>query len=224
MSKKIIVIAPHPDDETLGCGGALLKHQSEGDEIHWCILTKIDSSLGYSSEQIQERSTTIESVKNLFKFHTVHFGNFATTKLDQIPLSEIITVIGSIFKKVEPHTVYVPFCGDIHSDHKIAFDATLSCTKWFRYPSIQRVLAYETLSETDQATPLENFIFSPNVFIDISKHLKKKIEIMKTYRTELGEFPFPRSEKAIEALATVRGAASGFHAAEAFQLVKECIS
>jgi LmbE family N-acetylglucosaminyl deacetylase len=103
----------------------------------------------------------------------------------------------------------------------MVYDATMACTKWFRYPSVEKVLVYETLSETDFMMNTDANGFRPNVFVNISDFLEKKIEIMKIYGSELSPHPFPRSENAIRALATLRGAASGVKAAEAFMLVKE---
>jgi len=220
---KILAIAPHPDDETLGCGGTILKHKKEGDKVHWLIVTAMKENIGYSVIKIRQRSTEIEKVIKVYGFSSVHQCAFPATMLDAIPMSEIVFKIGSVIKKVQPNIVYVPFYGDVHSDHRIVFDAVSSCLKWFRYPSIERVLAYETLSETDVALAPSTSIFHPNVFIDVSKFLRKKIDIMKLYKGEMGTFPFPRSKEAICALAAVRGTASGFKAAEAFVLLKEII-
>ncbi len=131
--------------------------------------------------------------------------------------------ISSILLEVNPNIVYLPYRRDVHTDHRIIFDAASSSLKWFRCPSIKRVLAYETLSETDMALNPDGNPFHPNVFVDISGFLEKKIEIMKIYHVELGAFPFPRSEEAIRGLAALRGAASGLKAAEAFMLLREMI-
>jgi LmbE family N-acetylglucosaminyl deacetylase len=120
----------------------------------------------------------------------------------------------------EPEEVFVPHPSDVHTDHRIVFDAVASCTKWFRYPSVKRVLAYETLSETDFGLGT-NQAFRPNVFVNIEPYLAEKLQAMDIYVSELGVFPFPRSHEAIRALATLRGAASGFRAAEAFELLRE---
>jgi len=220
---KILVIAPHPDDETLGCGGAILKHKSKGDKIHWLIVTAMTEDIGYSPEKIMQRSNEIQKVSKAYGFSSVHQCGFSATMLDVIPLAEIVPKIGVVIKKVIPNIVYLPFWGDVHTDHRIVFDAVSSCLKWFRYPSVKRVLAYETLSETDAALNSAANAFHPNVFVDITVFLKKKIEIMRIYNNQLGSFPFPRSEEAIRAQSALRGAASGFKAAEAFMLLKEVI-
>ena len=135
-------------------------------------------------------------------------------------MGELVAAISQIMQDFQPEEVLAPFWGDAHSDHRIVFDAVAACTKWFRYPAVKRILAYETLSETDSSIGRNN-VFDPNVFIDISEWLEDKIRIMNFYESEIGKFPFPRSEKAVRALGQVRGAASGFSAAKAFMLLKE---
>lgn len=219
--RKVLFVAPHPDDETLGCGGTILRHKAEGDDACWLIVTGISEEMGYTSEKVSLRDKEIETVAGLYNFDSFYNLKLPSTRLDGLPMAELIERIGTVFKQIQPEIVYLPFCGDVHTDHKIVFDATVSCTKWFRYGSIKRVLAYETLSETDFGINPESGGFSPNVFVNISPYLNKKLDIMKNYESEMGQFPFPRSEEAIKALAMLRGAASGCNAAEAFMLLKE---
>jgi N-acetylglucosamine malate deacetylase 1 len=220
---KIIVIAPHPDDETLGCGGTLLKHISQGDEVHWIIVTQMSKEIGFSEETIINRFAEIEKVANCYKFKCIHNCGFPVTRLDTIPMGEIIQKMSQFFNEIQPNIVYLPFKGDIHSDHRIAFYASISCTKWFRSPYIKRILLYKTLSETELGAASYDHGFIPNVFVDISEYINEKIKIMKIYKSELGDFPFPRSERAIRAEAEVFGAMSGHSAAEAFILLKEVL-
>lgn len=222
--KKVIVVAPHPDDETLGSGGTLLRHKEQGDEVHWLIVTDIAQESDLYLKRLHSREKEIEKVKNMYGFNSVYNLKWPTTRLDTLPIGDIVNSISSVFQKVHPEIVYLPYPGDIHTDHKVVFNAVASCTKWFRYDSVKRVLAYETLSETDFVINPDGNCFRPNVFIDISKYLETKLEIMKVYTDELNEFPFPRSEQAIRALASLRGAASGCKAAEAFMLLKEIVS
>jgi LmbE family N-acetylglucosaminyl deacetylase len=176
---------------------------------------------GYSREAITRRKKELEDVARLFGFASVVNMNFPTTRLDKASMADLIEMIGDFFRQTNPTVIYAPYRGDVHSDHKIVFDAVAACTKWFRHGSRKRVLAYETLSETDFEMDPGSGGFRPNVFVDIGEHLDKKIEIMRTYSGELGTFPFPRSEEAIRALAALRGAAAGCIAAEAFLLLKE---
>ena len=217
---KTIVIAPHPDDEVLGAGGTMLRRKAEGATLAWLIVTTITIEFGWSEENIKQRADEIKRVTELFGFDSVFELNFPTTQLDQVPMSDLVAAISNVFKKFEPEEVFVPHPADVHTDHRMVFDAVASCTKWFRYPSVKRVLAYETLSETDFGLGTSQG-FRPNVFVNIEPYLGDKIRAMDIYASEIGEFPFPRSHEAIQALAILRGAASGFKAAEAFELLRE---
>jgi len=223
MSKKVLVVAPHPDDETLGCGGTLLKHKASGDESHWLIVTGIDEATGFSAERVSARNHEIKTVSAIYGFDSVVNLNLPTTKLDILSMQQLVEMIGDVILKIKPEILYVPFPGDIHTDHKVVFQAVAACSKWFRFESIKRILAYETLSETDFAINPDINAFTPNVFVDISEFLQEKLQIMQIYKSEMGLFPFPRSEKAIVALSQIRGAAAGCEAAEAFMLLKEII-
>jgi LmbE family N-acetylglucosaminyl deacetylase len=217
---KTIIVAPHPDDEVLGAGGTLLRRKVEGAEVAWLIVTSITAQAGYSADKIRKRANEIQQITKLFDFDSVSELNFPTAQLDQVPMSELVAAISNVFKAFQPDEVFVPHPSDVHTDHRIVFDAVASCTKWFRHPSIKRVLAYETISETDFGLGISQ-VFQPNVMIDIEPYLADKLRAMEIYASELSEFPFPRSHKAMQALATLRGAASGFVAAEAFELLRE---
>lgn len=219
--RKVLFVAPHPDDETLGCGGTILRHKAEGDDICWLIVTGISEDIGFSSEQVSLRDKEINIVASSYSFDSLHKLCFPTSRLGALSMLELIEKIGSIFRQIQPEIVYLPYRGDIHTDHKIVFDAVVSCTKWFRCGSVKRVLAYETLSETDFGVNPDANGFRPNVFVDISPYMERKLNIMKTYESELGQFPFPRSEEAIRSLALLRGTTAGCNAAEAFMLLKE---
>jgi N-acetylglucosamine malate deacetylase 1 len=216
--KKVLVIAPHPDDETLGCGGTLIRHKLEGDKIYWLIVTGIKREDGWASETIESRKKQIELVSTVYSCEDIFDINLPTMKVDNILTSELVDRIAEIHRQIEPDIIYMPFVNDVHSDHQLIAKAVQANVKWFRFPYVKEVLSYETLSETD-FNFIGDSVFRPNVFVDISNHINEKIQTMKIYKNEIGEHPFPRSERAIRALSTLRGAQSGFDAAEAFQMV-----
>lgn len=220
---RVLVVAPHPDDETLGCGGTLLRHGAEGDQVHWLIVTAMTTEAGFSAERIAGRQKEIEAVAAHYHFSGVHELGLSTTRLDSIPKAEIVGRAAEVFHSVEPGIVYLPFRGDAHDDHSVAFDACVSCTKWFRQPSVKRIRAYETLSETEFGLSPETSSFRPNLFVNITDYLDGKIMAMGLYAGEMEKFPFPRSEEAIRALAMFRGSSAGFRAAEAFITIKEIL-
>ena len=219
MKNKILVVAVHPDDETLGCGGTLLKHKHNGDEIYWLICTKIDEGSDYYAV----RENEIKQASDIYKFDGVFSLGLKTMRVDEYSMRDLIGKISKVINEVEPSIIYLPFKGDVHSDHRKIFEASYSCTKVFRYPFIKKIYMMETLSETEFAPGVKEDAFVPNSFVDISKYLDKKIEIMKIFKSEIGEHPFPRSERNLIALATLRGATCGCEYAESFMLLKEIL-
>ena len=218
--KKVIVVSAHPDDEVLGVGGTILKHVNQGDEVYWLITTCGLESEGFSKERVESRQREIIKVeKELGISETFQLG-YPTMKLSSSSIITMVPQISEIFNQIEPEMIYCLNRTDAHSDHRYTFDAVMACTKSFRYPFIKRVLLYECISETEFAPAVPEKVFQPNYFVDISSFLNKKNDIMKIYKSELGEHPFPRSLKNIEALATFRGASVGVEYAEAFQLIK----
>lgn len=222
--KKIVVISAHPDDEILGVGGTLLKHKNEGDSILWIIVTNMTESDGFSKERILSRNDEILKVSNEMKFDKVVQLDYPTCSLSGSILKHLVKDISINFNNFEPNIVYCPNRSDAHSDHRVIFDAVVSCTKSFRHPYIEKVLMYECISETEFAPSLHEKVFLPNYYVNISDYIDKKLNIMTIYNSEIGKHPFPRSLKNIEALSVHRGATSGFYNAEAFQLIFQKIN
>lgn len=220
----VAVLAPHPDDETLGAGGTLLRHRSQGDEVHWVIATQMPDDDRYPAAVRAARDREIDEVAGRYGFAGVHQLGFPATHLDEVPRGEIVASLGAALRDIEPTTVYLPHGGDVHTEHRIMCEAGLACTKWFRFPSVRRVLAYETLSETEFGGLPYLAAFTANVFVDIGAHLEEKTAIAQLYGSEIEEHPFPRSIAAIRAQATLRGAMAGVAAAEAFMLVRDVVS
>ncbi len=221
--KKVLFIAVHPDDETLGCGGTILKHRSMKDEIYWLILTNGGEALGWDDKKKERRKREIEKVAAMYGFVRTLSLNYPVIELDTIPMHKLISSIAEVIREIKPSVIYAPNGSDIHTDHQVSFKAVMSCTKSFRFPFISKVLVYECLSETEFAPPLPESAFIPNVFVDITKHLDKKLAIMEQYSSEIMEAPFPRSVESIEALARFRGSRIGKEYAEAFMLMEEII-
>ena len=136
-------------------------------------------------------------------------------------ISLIIQKISEAVLEIQPEVIYLQNRSDVHTDHQIIFKAVYACTKNFRYPFIKKILMYETLSETEFAPALRENAFIPNFFVDISDYFEEKIDIMKIYKSEVMDDPFPRSLSSIEALARFRGSRIGVKYAEAFQLLLE---
>lgn len=218
--KNVIVISAHPDDETLGAGGTMLKHVANGDNVFWLIVTNVFENQGFSSERVESRQEEIRKVEKLFGITKTYLLDYPTMTLSSSSLLKMVPEISTVFSEVKPEIIYTLNRSDAHSDHRVIFDAVMACTKSFRYPFIKQILMYECISETEFAPALAEKAFLPNYFVDITEYIDKKNEIMKVFESEIAEHPFPRSLDNIKALAHFRGASVGVKYAEAFQLIK----
>lgn len=207
--ENVVVISTHPDDETLGAGGTILKHKKLGNNVYCIFCTDIFESEGFSIDIVNKREKEIENVCKAYEFNNIYRLGLKTMKVDQYPSHELINKFANIFNKIQPTIIYLPFIYDVHSDHRVIFNAAFSCTKTFRYPSIKKIFMMETLSETEFSPSIQHRIFHPNVFVDISDFFDKKCEIMKIYESEIKTAPFPRSIENMKALAIFRGCSRG---------------
>jgi LmbE family N-acetylglucosaminyl deacetylase len=219
QNMKILIIAPHPDDEVLGCGGTIAKHAKNGDEVYLCIVTKA-YTLDWSEEFLKNRPKEIERANKILGIKKTYFLDYPTVKLDTFPQKELNDSIFKVVAEVKPEIVYIPHKGDINKDHRLIFEASLVATRPINH-KIKKILSYESLSETEWGQPIEPF--TPNVYIDISDTIKTKIEAMKAYESEIKPYPHPRSLEMINILAKMRGGVVGLDAAEAFILIREVI-
>jgi LmbE family N-acetylglucosaminyl deacetylase len=219
----VLVIAPHPDDETLGCGGTILRHKDSGDNISCVFVTCVSTEGGFSADQVHAQKQQIDGISREYDFDSVFQMKYPTTYMDTIPMAKIVFDINKIFKQISPEIVYIPNKSDVHSDHRVVFQAAFACTKAFRCQSIKKILMYETISETDYAPAIADSMFIPNYYINITKYFERKVSILKTYYSgEIKLSPFPRSISNVEALARFRAGGGGANTqyAEAFQLLK----
>lgn len=220
---KVLVIAVHPDDETLGCGGTILKHKAQGDDVFWMVVTSPFIGLHPIVDErfIEKRSDLIKKIAKEYGVNETIKLNMPATELHTVDLKGFIGKISDVIKRIQPNILYMMYNNDVHSDHRVAFDAAYSCTKSFRYPFIKRILMMEALSETEFALATQSTSFVPNVYVDITPYIDKKLKIMSMYEGELMQEPYPRSLSSIKALARVRGSRAGVMYAEAFQLLYE---
>lgn len=217
---KELYISAHPDDETLGCGGTILKHLERGDEAYWLVATQAHEP-EWSREIIEQKDAEVQCVAEAYGFARCFRLGFETTRLDLVPRADLIERIREVVAEVRPESVYVTHPGDVHTDHGYVYAATAAVLRGFHMKSfgVRRLLCYETLSSTDQASP-HGAGFTANVFTDITPFLERKLELMALYETELHPEPLPRTMTAIRSLARYRGATIGVEYAEAFQLVR----
>lgn len=219
---KILVIAPHPDDEVLGCGGTIKKYVKGGNSVYLCIVTKAYSP-DWSEDFIKNRQDEIKCAVKTLGVKKAVFLDFPTVKLDTIPQKQLNDSISKCIQEVEPEILFIPFYGDINKDHKLISEAALVSARPKPKSSIKKVFCYEVLSETEWAAPPKKLedVFIPNYYEDISEFLDYKLKAMSCYKSELKDYPHPRSPEGIKILAQKRGMEVGKKYAEAFILVRE---
>jgi LmbE family N-acetylglucosaminyl deacetylase len=218
----VLIVAPHPDDEVLGCGGVIGRHVASGDDVYVVIVSKgvADEFSPDLVEQARQEATMANKVLGTKR---VFLLDFPAPRLDAVPTSSLAAALKNVVVNVQATTVYLPHHGDIHGDHKAVYWATLVATRPNGDFFPARLLCYETLSETEWGAPIPSDVFAPTVFVDVSQYLGVKLEAMKCYRSQLAPSPKARSLASIEALARVRGSTIGVTAAEAFSLIREVL-
>jgi len=214
---KLLVIAPHPDDEVLGCGGTIAKYSKRGDEVYLCIATKAYTP-DWTATFIKNRKREIIKSNKILGIKKTYYLDYPAAKLDTFPQKTINDSLQKIFKEVRPEFVYIPFKGDLNKDHRLLFESSLVVLRPVKQ-LVQKVLSYETASETEWGQSIVPFL--PNSYEDISTTFNQKIEAMNAYQSELKKSPHPRSLQVIKSLAVKRGSEIGVKYAEAFTLIKE---
>ncbi|MEM7666583.1 MAG: PIG-L deacetylase family protein [Pseudomonadota bacterium] len=217
---KTLVIAPHPDDEVLGCGGTIARLADSGQEVHVAIVTR-GYEPAFSAEGVEQVRAELAEAHKILGVAQCHFLDFPAAALDTLPGAEINAAIGKLVQTISPDTLFLPFLGDVHRDHQLVFNAGLVAARP-RDPDVpRRIYAYETLSETNWAAPGINETFAPNAFFDVSETIERKLNAFARFESQVKPFPDERSLKTIEALATVRGSTVYVASAEAFVLIRE---
>jgi len=217
---KILFIAPHPDDETIGAGGAIARHITLGDDVFWCIVTQ-----GYNppwpDTVLQKAREQIECIEKFYGFKKVFRLGYPTVKLNTVPHMELCGALQNVIEEIKPDIVYTTSRNDANLDHRIIYDCTLVATRPLPGNGVRRVLSYEIGYTNHFGVPSGGSMFQPTVFIDISKYIETKLNAMRIYETELRPSPHPRNIESIRLLARERGLCVGYEAAECFELVRE---
>lgn len=222
---KVLVVAAHPDDEVLGCGGTIARLARDGHEVHIAIVGE-----GITSRYRSREEAPLEEIRSLHQQAQVaaqilgarNVIQYALpdNRLDTVPLLDVVKIIEDVIQSLRPDVVYTHHGGDLNLDHALLHRACLVATRPAAESTVRAVYAYEVPSSTDWAFQQFEPVFRPNFFVDISSVLQIKIEAMKAYASELRRFPHPRSLETIRASAERWGSVAGLAAAEAFHVVR----
>jgi LmbE family N-acetylglucosaminyl deacetylase len=222
----ILVIAAHPDDETLGCGGAIAKYSSQGEPVHIVILgegvrSRSNEFMPEDSKKINTLQQNGKTAAGILGAKNIFFESFPDNRFDSVPLLDIVKTVEIYIERFKPHTIFTHHGGDLNIDHSISFRAVITAARPLPGTCVKNIYAFETLSATEWAFETSSRKFKPNLFINIEPYLEKKIAAMTAYETEIRQFPHPRSAKAIAALAHRRGSMAGYKSGEAFSIIRQ---
>lgn len=221
----VLVLAAHPDDEVLGCGGTIAKLAEAGHYVTIAVLGEGETSRytqrdAADAARVEELAGDCRTVGAFLGAREVVTASLPDNRFDTVALLDVVKIVEDLVERVKPERVYVQHGGDLNVDHVVLYRATLTATRPMAGTPVREVLAYEVNSSTEWAFASFGPVFRPNVFEDITGTLDRKIEAMERYKSEARPFPHPRSPEALRAQAVRWGGVAGLHAAEAFELVR----
>lgn len=218
--KNVLVIAPHLDDEVLGCGGVIARHVVQGDKVYVCFVAHRIYDHVYDEAKMEAEKEHALKAKEVIGYHDFHFLDLNDERLD-VSIQDIIIPLEKYLMNIKPQIVYSPFCNDNNQDHQAVAKAVQVVLRPVAVPFVERWLMFETPSSTEQAPPVGILGFQANVYYDVRDYLDLKQKAITCYETETRPYPNPRSPEGIKALAMKRGMEVGLHYAEGFMLVRE---
>ena len=217
---KVLVIAPHMDDEVLGCGGTIIRHVDSGDHVTVCIVANRAYNHKYDQNLIEQEKDCCKKAKEILSYQDLIFLDLYDEKLDQsqidiiIPLEEVVT-------KCKPEIVYTPHRGDLNQDHRAIFEAVRVVCRPNAKHAVSTLRAFEVPSSTDQVSATSEWPFLPNYYVNVKDTLERKIQGLQCYSAETKLFPHPRSPEGLRIYAQKRGMEFGIEAAEAFVVLRD---
>ena len=229
MVDTVAVIAAHPDDEVLGCGGTIARLAQEGCLVHMLLMADGESSRmgsipeGREVERLARRNSAAVRACEILGCASVELLAFPDNRMDSLVLLDVVKQIEVFINTYRPTTVFTHHSGDVNIDHRVVHEAVIAaCRPQPMFP-VREMFFFEIPSSTEWRPPCSASMFNPNWFVDISQTLHLKLQALQAYKDELRPFPHPRSIKAVEALAQWRGSTVGVEAAEGFVLGRKLI-
>jgi len=215
----VLVVAPHMDDEVLGCGGAIARHVKAGDTVHVCFIAhrKYNNTFDSARNDIEKQHAA--KAQALLGYQEAVYFDLEDECLDQ-SIQDIVIPLEAYITDLKPSILYGPFLGDNNQDHRAVANALRVASRPMVTQFIKKIYAFEVPSSTDQSPPIQENAFLPSFFINIEEAIDTKIAALMCYETEARTFPHPRSHEGIRALAMTRGMMVGMKAAEAFMVLK----
>jgi N-acetylglucosamine malate deacetylase 1 len=220
VSKVVLVVAAHADDEALGCGGTIARHVAEGDTVHAVFLADgVSSRRDADSDDLTRRLAATEQARQIFGIAANTFLGLPDNRLDVMPLLDVIQPLEQVIRQINPQVIYTHHYGDLNVDHRIAHQAVMTACRPIPGCSVREIYAFEVMSSTEWSS-VGLMPFLPNLFVDISDYLHIKLKALEAYSLEMRPAPHTRSMEGLIALAKHRGHCVGVDAAEAFMVMR----
>ena len=225
---RVLVVAAHPDDEVLGCGGTVAMHASAGDEVNTVIVaegatSRAESRAETDAGEVSALAAAAAAAAEVLGARPPRMLGLPDNRLDSLNLLEVIKPIEAIVEELSPAVVYTHFNGDLNVDHRIVFQAVATACRPMPGSPVKALYCFETPSSSEWGAEALGLRFQPNRFRDISAVLETKMEALRRYESEMRPFPHARSYQLVESLARVRGGSVGVEAAEGFQVIREVV-
>ena len=220
----VLVVAAHPDDEYLGCGGTLLRHVKNGDRVHILILAEGLTSRDQHRDLDRRRGElhalhkSSQMAADLLGAESLKISAFPDNRMDGVDLLDVVKCVEEQIELLAPDIIYTHHAGDVNIDHLITHKAVVTAARSLPTSRVDRLIFFETVSSTEWQMPYAKDAFLPNWFVQIDEFIDKKIALLRCYAGEMKEYPHPRSYEGIEHLARYRGQTIGVKYAEAFSL------
>ena len=227
--KNVLVVAAHPDDEVLGCGATISRHTKAGDSVHVIILAEGATSRDEQRDrsrrngELSDLAQAAQIARGILGAKTLHLHDFPDNRMDSVDLLDIVKVVESYVSRYQPEIVYTHHAGDVNVDHRRTHDAVVTACRPIPGQVVGTLLCFEVASSTEWQPPGSAPVFAPNWFVDATRTLPDKIKALAAYRSEMRDWPHPRSLEGVEMLARWRGATVGFEAAEAFVVARNLL-
>ncbi len=219
MIKNVLVVAAHPDDEVLGCGGTIAKHTISGDKVYVLFMTNGVDSRNASSQNIKDRQQAAKNAADILGVSSIQQLDFPDNKMDTVALLDVVQSIEEVINKLRPEIIYTHHIGDLNIDHQITHKAAMIACRPQPNFCVKEIYAFEVLSSTEWQTPgVEPFC--PNIFIDITDYIDIKKQVLKAYSEEMRQSPHSRSIDNAIRLNALRGNSIGLDYVEAFVIIR----
>jgi len=217
VTKNILVVAAHPDDEALGCGGTIARHAAQNDKISVVFMADGLSARGNVDDAAcwQRREAANEACRLMGVQQMYHLG-FPDNRLDSVPLLDVVQKLEELIETLKPEVIYTHHLGDLNIDHRITHEAVLTACRPIPGQTVREIFAFEVLSSTEWGVGG----FFPNVYVDIASYLDSKLAAVQAYEMEMRPEPHTRSIANVRRQAELRGASVGLWAAEGFVLIR----